>query len=420
MIASTDVIMFGNTAPFSPGQIITQNYSPAPYYGAYWVTDRKPMWTLRWVRYMLDDSRIRYAIWLWSSPILSNMKIQIECDDSEAAEFIRETIDRFWSGYAHIPLTQSVSWGYSPSEVIYTMKNGKIHFHSLRAVHPYDARVITRKGKKIAIVVRRVYGVHGRFIDYDSYYRTNRLYLTGPKSFWHVHLQEEHQWYGLSRLKFAYPHWHDKFSDGGAKDSISLWAFKYALGNERIYYPPQTKKKHDGQIFDPEAHASKLAQDSRNGATLLIPNERDSDGNRLWEVEERNTPHSGAELITYHDRLDEWILQAFGIPSELVEAGSSGSGYAGRRVPAQSFYQMLQQYGNHLVDDMKQQIICPLMHVNGWSHVDYDLKVQPLISSEVADETISGAQRRSGGLSTQTLQRKAGSAVMAPRENEDQ
>lgn len=410
---------------FAPGKIVTGNYSPFIMHGGHWWMHRKPPFTLRWVPYMLQDSRVRFGLWLLKGPLISNMSVEVRAGRRDLAQFIIRQLDRFWEGSA-VKALRAIEWGYSGSEAVYRIKHGLMEFDYLKPLFPYDVRVLCAGGKKVGMRLRRNFHRNTSHVTTSSP-GANPITLWGPKSFWHIHMREEQAWYGVSRLQFCYPPWFDKYKSGGSVDGLSLFFFKYALQGSRIYFPPHTQKTPDGQMIDPEAKASEIANQIRSGGTLCIPNMYDANGNRMWEVEEAKAPATGEELIKYQDLLDRYIFQGLGIPTELIEAGASGSGYAGRRVPAQAFYGMLQELADALLWDFDEQIIHPLVWFNfGRSAAeDYSLRSRALLSGGESEGGGQTAGQQSigptgGGLSTHTLRGKSGSALIAPRENPHQ
>ena len=128
-------------------------------------------------------------------------------------------------------------------------------------------------------------------------------------------------------------------------------------------------------------------------------------------IEYANNSASGVELMEYFRMLDKQMFEGLGIPEELIEAGQTGSGYAGRRVPAQSFFAILQELGEMLLSDVDEQIIRPLVAWNFDDSVDYTVEMLPLAASDVEEDTLPGDEETEGS------QGQEGSPIGPPQQN---
>jgi hypothetical protein len=390
------------TAPneFVPDRILTADYQPGWYYGNYFWEQRKPPFIKRFIPAMLRDSRVRFGLKLLKGPLVASARFDIVAADMAVQDFIDKQLKKFWNESAMCAL-RAIEWGYSASEAIYMQApDGTINFRKLLPLSPWDTRVWTIDGEKASIRVK------DRKDSDDGF-----VWLDGPKGFWHVHDRQEERWFGVPRLFGAYPAWYDKYKNGGAKDAMSLFFYKYALNGEVVYYPPNMRKLPDGSMMDPRVEAQKIANERRSGATILLPNERDDKGNHQWELEYANNSASGVELMEYFRMLDKQMFEGLGIPEELIEAGQTGSGYAGRRVPAQSFFAILQELGEMLLSDVDEQIIRPLVAWNFDDSVDYTVEMLPLAASDVEEDTLPGDEETEGS------QGQEGSPIGPPQQN---
>lgn len=376
--------MITGTSQFLPDEIVTQDYTPGWYYGNYFWEQRKPPFIKRFIPAILRDSRIRFAMKLLKGPLQADARFNVEGDSLDLVEYVDRQIKTFWKTSAAVAL-RAVEWGHSGSEAVYREKNGVVHFHKLLHLSPWDIRLWTVGGEKAAIRLRDAKD------SKDGY-----LWLHGPKGFWHIHDRQEERWYGVSRLLGAYPAWYDKHKNGGARDALNLFFYKYALNGEVIYYPPQVRKLPDGSIMDPKEKAEQIANQRRSGATILLPNETDDKGNQMWRVEYSTNTSTGTELMDYDKSLDGKMFEGMGIPGELIEAGETGSGYAGRRVPAQVFFSILQELGDMLLFDLDEQIIRPLVDYNFGEEAEYSVEMLPLASSDLEQDPAANSSESMG------------------------
>lgn len=369
---------------------ITSDYRPVSMFTSPWIhMHRMPYFTRAYVDLMKRDPRIRFGLWLLKGPILANARFRVGSSNPQVLRFVVDNLTWFWSRSASRALS-AIEWGYHASEVIYRLDpSGQVAFKGLRWLHPRDCQIVTLDGEKVGILVSNT---NAQQVTANT--QLGRVYVGGPKSFWHVHGREENQWHGFSRLEGAFIPWMDAYGSGGSIDSLRLFFYKYAYRGARIYYPPGSSPDEYGRRISNKTTADKIANDVRAGGVITLPNERDTEGNQKWIFEDAENTASGQELMDYDDRNAKKMAEGMGIPVEVIEAFSSGSGYAGRRVPAEAFYSMLQEIANWLVTDVDEQILRALVCLNFGPEVDYEIKPLPLLSaSERAEARAQEAQQ---------------------------
>lgn len=343
------------------GPAITGEYIPTAYWNGWMNMRRAPPFSFQAVNEMLTDPRVMFGLWLIKGPILSKSRFYIDCDNKEAKDFLIQNLTRFWRNSA-VRAMKSIEWGYSCSEALYEIRNGLINFDTLKDLHPLDCRALTREGKLVGATVRNVPTKTGK----------KKVELSGARSLWTVHSREVHPWYGRSRLFGAYLPWLECWSEGGFRDSRRLFFYKYAYTGAIGYYPNQDFQLPSGQRVSSKDLMREMLEKSRNGATVALPNTRDANGQRAWEIVPATSTPPPASLGEYGKDLKDDIWEGMGIPPEVARAEGTGA-YAGRAVPLEAFYAILQEIVNWLITDVNSQIFRVLVDLNFGEDVEYEI-----------------------------------------------
>jgi len=341
------------------GKPSTGEYNPEAIQGFFSIQSRRPPFSPRWIPLMMSDSRIQFGLRLIKGPILASSRFWIDDPDSssgknsEVKDFCIKNIVQFWR-WSAVKALRAVEWGYSGSEAMFNVRDDNVCFESLRSLHAKDTRLLTVDGEKIGINVSNVKG------------RRGRVYLGGPKGFWHTQNREDHPYYGLSQLFGAFQPYLEFYSDGGAKDIRRLYYHKYAFSGEKGYYPVGDDPTTGG---GPGSRSNRdtmrnILEKRRSGAPVFFPGLYDDQGNRKWVIEDAQPGPGNADILEYHRDLKTEIFEGMGIPSEIIEAATVGSGWSGRSIPQAAFFSILQDMVNWLIFDFDTQILRPLVTLN--------------------------------------------------------
>jgi hypothetical protein len=361
----------------------TQEYMPSAHSTQFFSIRNRALFTNMLIREMITDPRISYGLYLIKGPIVSNAKFEVECESAEIKEYLASSVERFWRNSASRAL-KSVEWGFSGSEVLYRIKDGRIHFDTLKDLDPHDVSPVRNKGELVGIYVRNNRD--------DRYSRTvsgqNATYLGGPKAFWHIHWRERSPWWGVSRLFGAHiPYW-EKWSEGGYRDIRRLWYHKNAFQGGTMYHPPGTMRDDNNIVRSVKDIAREIVEKVRSGGVLTLPNMPAGDGGqRAWEFIPPMANATPEGLLEYGQAIDTEILEAMGIPPEVIESGGNqGFGSStGRQVPQEAFYAILNELVQWLVTDFENQVLRPLVEVNFGKEYDFDIFPLPLGESPMEE-----------------------------------
>jgi hypothetical protein len=368
--------------------VLLQNLTPGylPSSGSVLLANlrNRPLFTRQMVREMIQDPRVAYGLYLIKGPITSNSKFEIDCEASEIKEYLSVALERFWRNSASRAL-KAIEWGFSGSEVMYRMKDGRIHFDVIKDLDPSDVAPVRLHGKIIGI------HVHNNRYDRDQSYVNgqNLTYLGGPKALWHVHCRERSPWWGVSRLFGAHiPYW-EKWSEGGFRDIRRLWFHKNAFQGGTMYHPPGSTYDDQGLPRSNKDLAREMMEKMRSGGTLTLPNTPGGEGNmRAWEYIPPIANPTPEGMLEYGRDIDTEILEAMGIPPEVIESGGDqGFGSStGRQVPQEAFYAILNELIQWLITDFDNQVLRPLVALNFGEEYDYDIYPVPLGESPMEEE----------------------------------
>ncbi len=346
---------------------------------------------------MQRDPRIRYGLNLIKGPIqahtifkpeeeaddpelhetIREQGIQfafgIKCKDAKVKEMILDTLNRFWLNGLQQSLL-SVDWGYSCCQTIFKkssmesggLAKGMLKYDSLKHFHAFDVTPLRRRqdnrlvGAKVRGIVNRPEGVE----------------IPLYKIMWSTHHKEYHDVWGQSRLEWAYVPWHELWTMYGARDIRRTWFFRNSYDGGTMRYPVNKTKGPNGELTENKHLAIQMMAQMRTGGFRVFPNEMNPDQKTFsWDYEPPTANVTPTGLMEYPEQLRYEILEALGIPPEIIESsGGEGHGAAtGRKVPLIVYYSTLFPLVNQVINDVRRYIIDLLIMVNFKKAVDYDI-----------------------------------------------
>lgn len=350
------------------GPALTAEYEPPDTaLAAHLFHPNRPLFTVYAIDAMLTDARVVFGLKLIRGPILSNSKFFINTRSAALKKFLIQQISRFWRNSASLAL-RSMDYGYLGCEVLYRSYDHQLQFDKLKFLHPHSTRVVTRKGQMVGMEVARA--------------KNNQtLFLGRPKCFWNIHQRDQHVWYGRSILRGAFLAWNEIWCDHGYRDQRRLWFYKNAYAGPRIGYPAgSAPPEEEGQRPKPYRQiANELLDLAVTGTGIAYPFNAD------WEFEDARPISIPEGLLEYGDQLRDEIWEGMGIPPEVARAEGTGA-YAGRRIPQQAFYSVLQEIVQDLITDLDEQILQPLVQMNFGFHEDYEIECFGLLRTDAEED----------------------------------
>ena len=369
-----------------------------------------PIFRLSLVPTIQKDPRIRYGLNLLKGPILAytafypedeaenpllhetirEQGVQfvygIRCEDKEAQKFILRSLQQLWQNGVQ-ELLLALDWGYSCCQVNYVYKKAAdgskplIYYDSLEHIHPFNVAPRHRNGKLLGARVRGVEGGQGGTV------------LSPPKIIWHVHAKEQSRLRGQSRLEWAFVPWHETWVEYGARDIRRTWFYRNSYDGGTMRYPIGKSRLDGGNVVDNRDLAVQYMTQMRTGGTRIFPSDQRADArNPDWDFDPPSANVTPAGLMEYPEVLRIEILEAMGIPPEVVEGGGGGLGSSsGREIPMLAYHSTLYPLVNNLINDFKKFVLDYLLWVNFKKEIQYDIyKVIPLKSQEPMPKGVPG------------------------------
>lgn len=350
---------------------VSRGYVPTVF-GNRWLDWSQDNWfTLSDVERMRRDPQVQMGLRILRAP-LAGVKWKIKAADQEVGKFVASQVRRFWRT-SLLKCLRMFEYGFAAGEVSYTLRDNKIHFADLLDFHPYDARPLeftdgTRAGRFAGLRVRLGGGRGRRSSDVDI----------GPRhAFWIANEPEYGALYGRPRLAGAFLPYQEKRGRKGAIDARRLWYVKNAYHSGVMRHPFGEVTLEDGTLMSYQDLARQILEKFETGGVLVLPNDRDDAGNYLWEYEPPKTHGDLKDVRDYPKDLDQEILKGLGIPPELVDAATVGSGYSGRAIPAQWFFTSLDETVAHVLQTFERLILHGLVRLN-YGPARYELAAESL------------------------------------------
>lgn len=391
---SDDLLGVYNTAGDAYTNLGVPTFEPA--YG-----HNFPLFRRSLVPTMQRDPRIRYCLNLLKGPIQAltvflddkeaenpqlhetireqgiQFAFSVKCEDEKAKELILKTLNRFWLNGLQEALL-AIDWGHSCSQIMFKKAHAgsglKVEYDRLKHIHPNNLNPLRNKERRMVGV--RIRGIAGSVggIDIPLY-----------KIFWHVHRKEFNETWGQARLEDAYVPWHEMWTLYGARDIRRTWFFRNSYDGGTMYYPVGKTKNANGDEIENKTLAINMMAQMRTGGFRVFNNRKDSDGKTPeWNYEPPASNVTPQGLMEYPDVLRYEMMEAMGIPPEVVESSGEGFGSAGgRKVPLLVYYSTLTPLVNNVVNDIPKFIIDNLLQVNFGKVPEYSItRVVPLKSVE--------------------------------------
>ena len=333
-------------------------------YGSLWYYNyrRKPPFRrLIHVPAMLANPRVQIVLQTFEGAITSLTHFFVAEENSEIKQYLIKQIERWWRNSASKMIYNALPYGYFGAQTMYRIDtNGRLAFSYLKQYMARDVYPVTRKGELAGIELRNSRGTKDRYIGAE-------------KAFWHIHWREYHPWWGQSRFFGAYEPWLDMTSEGGALDVRRFYFYRNALQNDVGYHPHDYETDETGQEKYTGDIMRSMIEKQRSGGVYSLPNTRDVNGNRLWEIETKDTTGGAAEVLEYPESLKDEISEGMGMSSEVIHASETGSGFSGRKIPESAFRGILTNIVYWMVCDIDEQCFRPLVKHVFQCEPDYEI-----------------------------------------------
>lgn len=332
-------------------------------YAPYIYNPKRPLFTRIMADAMLCDPHVKFGLYLLKGPILSGSRFLVTCEDQGVKDFVVQQLTRYWTRYAKQSLT-SLHYGWHGAEVMYQIQDGMLAFRALKNLSPRITRPIVLDGALNGMEVRAP---------------KKPIYLPTMKCFWTVHARETNRWWGQSRLYGPHIPWYEYNANEGYRDSRSLFFYKCAFDSGVLRYPTGVTTTPTGDRIDNRDIAQQILDSYRNGSGMAIPTSASEVAS--WDWQRPQSQDVSASFTEYGQSLRDEIWEAMGVPPEIAKAQGTGA-YAGRQIPQEAFYSLLQEMVQDLLTDFDEQILTPLCRINfGPEHAPFEIESYGLLRS---------------------------------------
>jgi hypothetical protein len=378
------------------------------------VIDGKPRFLLSDVDRMLDDPQVQFCLRILRSPLFG-VELEFAAATPEATAFGKAQLDRIWKRSIS-QFSRFLEYGYCAGELTFASENDRVVFDRFYDVHPLDAHPLLYKGgpnhgKVAAVRVRSSSGQNSGSGQFD---------LEAPNAFWFAGETRYGSLFGYPRTAGMYEPWLEKCGKNGAKQARQGWYFKNASRGGMMRYPDGNTDMGDletgPRLISNQDLSRQILEQYKSGGVLTLPGDRDkaNPADYAWIWEDPKTNADVAGLRDYPKDLDREILIGGGVPPELVEASTVGSGYSGRAIPAQVFFTSMDEVIALLLEAIDHQILKYLMRVN-FGDVRYEVRAKSL--AQAVQEDPAQAGKMLGGGEEQQQQPQPPGPPQRPRPN---
>ena len=362
------------------------------------VYDGRPLYTWAQAELMRRDPQVDFGLRILRSP-LWRVKWQVKAKRTEVAAFVDAMLRRIWARALRKIARSFHVYGVHPGEFIFCEEAGLVVFSQLDDFHPRDTRPLEflrgpHRGKLAGVQVRNVAPT-----DAGPTSTGGMVDITFPHAWWFAGDAEYGLHYGRPRLAGAFEPWLEKRGRNGAIDARRLGMRKAIYSGPRLRYPPGKTDYGPADGSSPDLHpnqdvARQIGEMLENGSTVALPNIPHASeklaGKYAWELEEVKPIGDMPKLLEYPEALDKEILRGMGIPPEIVDAATVGSGYSGRAVPCQVFFTMMDEDTSIIIDAIDMQCIRGLVALN-YGRAGYEI-VPVSLAEAVAKDPEQAAQ----------------------------
>ncbi len=346
------------------GEPLTAGYRPSRAWGVLWNPNATPLLqVLSDIESMKATPRCNITMGYHKSAI-ADVEFEVKKASSPAVgDWALAELQKFWERCLDT-VQHAWDWGWMGGEPIYEVCDGYLSIDRLDDFHAGDVTALTDDCDRFAGV--RVKPVRGKgAVD---------LWAASPicpaKGFWYAHNRHWNRWYGRTQFYGAWRPWRRYAYPDGAEDMVGGAYYRLGYRGPMVRYPKGDEVRHGSgpnavQFDRNRDKARQIAEWAKAGASFTMPSDWDPDaGQYKWTVDFPTQSFDGKNLIDWLDFLLRQIDAGIGVPTELIEAMSSGSGYSGRKIPMEAFLATQTRNARNVVRAWYDQLGAPLLRWN--------------------------------------------------------
>jgi len=372
--------------------------SPGYYANAYGFSDtiikNMPLFTLWTSRQMLSDPTVRFALVIRNAAV-SAARISVTSPKEEVRQFVENQWHQIW-GRHQTKLMRTKETGYGAYEMLYKEEksSGRLVVEGVKEFAPQDVRAIRLYGKPAG------FRLHNRNLVRSDPRREHSVrYIKFPRGLWLSYDSRYESMYGRSVMRNAYAPWFEKWMNHGAKKSQQMRMIKDAYPQLVGWYDQNEKiRLPDNTIVTAQNVMRSLLANLHTAGVMTLPSNMNDQNHRKWDVTRLPDAGDPSRMFRWTDELNEDIYRGMSVPSEIISAASSGSGYSGRSIPMAVFLQSCQQEFNEYMTAIDEQVIRPLVMLN-FGDDDYEMEPMSLLMTftQLMSEDMGGGAIDTGG-----------------------
>jgi hypothetical protein len=350
---------------------ITATYRQPPPASAAVRIDELPPFNLRVADLMRFDPQIRIGLGARNG-LLMGAQVDVRGGDPTIASWVQTQWDRVWASSSH-QLLRTKLYGFLPCEVMYREATagpfaGAIEFDYLKDRHPRDARLLVNDGQPVGFSLKCG--------------NARPVRVLAPKALVCTFNSEFGDAYGTALLERAYPPWHEKWMEGGAKKTLRLRMIKDAYIGDIFWYPiDKTVQLPSGETTSWRDIAREMVEARLSGGAMTLPLMFDREGNKLIDYSPPQDTGGATPIFQWKHDIDIEIFKALEVPPEVIEASTSGSGFSGRSIPFMIALSAVELELAELVQAVDRDILRPLAQLNFGLQPQYTICPRSLVET---------------------------------------
>lgn len=343
------------------------------------------------IEIMLMHPRVQIALDYFKSGVAS-AEFDVTARRPDVKAFIEDQFRRFWQASLS-KVQEGYDYGWIGAEIVYRIDDaGLLAFDHIKTFHPRDVRPLMQGYEYCGV---RIMNVQGESKPVDLFAPGEKRIL--GKAFWYAHKSQHGSLHGRSQIIGAWRPYIRLANQDGGEDTVDMACYRFGVRGVVVRYPPgkPNVKPGGGDPRDPtnQQTADFIGENLKAGGNVSLPSDYDEKGNPRWDVQTPEYVLNVDSLVNYNGSLEKQISMGIGVPPELLEASETGSGYSGRQIPLEAFYEGQQNIARDIVRAFREQVVEPLVRWNfGEDEIEFDIEVLPLLQTRAKRNSLPPQQ----------------------------
>lgn len=334
--------------------------------------------------------------------------------DERVAKFVLAHADRFWQRGLPIVQEGGYPYGWAPGEHIYREVGGMMVWNHMKGFHPNDGYILSYNNRPVGLRIIRMRDPvrdpsTGEPLDpnqasmgkADLWFASQAI---PAKAMYYAHRQRFSAFYGRSQLVGAWRPWRRLGWRDAVEQVIDAAVYRAGYKGPVVKHPNEDMQTAQTGIpatrLDGRGQPRRSAQDvarqmiewAKAGAGFTMSSAQypvAMGGGAKWSIDWPDHVMDVRPLIEVARYMEDQIMLGIGVPPELVRAGGTGSGYAGRSVPREAFLCGQQRVADLILQMFVEQVVRPLVLWN-FGDVPFEISCKSLLKTHTDDSQQQG------------------------------